>query len=306
MTHRMRTLAVCAAIALSVTLLLTSRPRAAALTTFQFNILGISSSSGTASIAPGQFAVIRFSVTNPSTGTAYDLRTDPAWTQTASGNSRLFLQVGWTTAEFTNVDSGSNTVGGRGAGIPIPINALAANVVANGDGTYTATAPLPIPASANGSSGVIMEGHPAGQDTTGAWTLRMPVRSVVRYFPITGTTAVPRRQIVDANKCLNCHRSDGTGVAPQLTVHGNNRTEEPQACVMCHNPNATDIVFRLATDPKVVIGRNTYAEQSLDFKRLIHGIHASSRGFRPQSARRHCIQPHRVRRQHADAIPGPP
>ena len=51
---------------------------------------------------------------------------------------------------------------------------------------------------------------------------------------------------------------------------------------MCHNPNNTDIVFRLATDPEVVVGRYVYPEQSLDFKRLIHGIHATSAGFRKE------------------------
>jgi len=106
------------------------------------------------------------------------------------------------------------------------------------------------------------------------------VKSVYKYFRITDASVVRRRQIVDVNKCMVCHRSDGTGVAPRLTLHGNNRTEEPQVCVVCHNPNNTDIVFRLSTDPKVVIGSNVYPEQSLDFKRLVHGIHASSAGFR--------------------------
>jgi OmcA/MtrC family decaheme c-type cytochrome len=253
---------------------------AAPPTTFQFNVVSVKSAVGGAAVAPGQFALVTFSVTNPQTGAFYNLATDPAWTQTASGASRLFLQIAWNTRDYTNTDSGSNTVGGRGAAMPIPVNALAANVAVNGDGTYTAMAPLPIPVTASGSGAVIMEGHPAGQDATGAWTVRVPVKSAYRYFPITDATAVPRRQIVDVNKCMTCHRSDGTGVAPRLTLHGNNRTEEPQVCVACHNPNNTDIVFRLATDAKVQIGSFTYPEQSLDFKRLVHGIHASAAGFR--------------------------
>lgn len=170
--------------------------------------------------------------------------------------------------------------------MPIPINALplgpnAAKVIDNLDGTYSVTAPLAVPMTASGTGEVAMEGHPAGQDaTTGLWTVRVPVTSAYKYFAITGRSIQPRRQIVSAAKCMACHRSDGTGAAPQLTVHGNNRTEEPQVCIVCHNPNNTDIPFRLATDAKAVVGRYSYPEQSLDFKTLVHGIHASTTGFR--------------------------
>jgi OmcA/MtrC family decaheme c-type cytochrome len=257
-------------------------PRAAAGDAFQFNVVSIQNASGAKVVAPGEFPIITFSVTNPQTGAFYDLRSDPAWTQTAgAAASRLFLQVGWNTRDFTNTESGSNTQpGGRGAALPIPVNALAASVIPNGDGTYHVMSPLPVPAIVTGTGAVGMEGHPAGQDATGAWTVRVPVKSAYKYFRITDAAVVPRRQIVDVNKCMACHRSDGTGVAPRLTLHGNNRTEEPQVCVECHNPNNTDIVFRLATDPKVAIGSWLYPEQSLDFKRLVHGIHASSAGFR--------------------------
>jgi OmcA/MtrC family decaheme c-type cytochrome len=242
---------------------------------FSYRILSITNT------ARGAHPVIVFAVVNPDTGEAYDLKTDPEWTQIVSAASRLFLQIGWDTREFTNRDSDSNSVpGGTGAAQPIPINALAATVVANGDGTYTAESPLPIPATASGTGTVAMEGHPAGQDATGAWTVRLPVRSVYKNFTITDATVVPRRNIVDVDKCRRCHRSDGSGVAPRLTAHGNNRTEEPQVCVLCHNPNNTDIPFRLPSDPEVVVGPYSYPEQSIDFKRLVHGIHASAKGFR--------------------------
>ncbi len=232
--------------------------------------------------APGDYPVITFAVLNPLTGTAYNLKADAAWTQTASGSSRLFLQIAWDTRDINNTGSGSNAVaGGRGAAMPIPVNALAASVVDNRNGTYTVASLLPVPATASGTGVVGMEGHPAAQDpVTGLWTVRIPVKSAYRNFAITGTTLAARRTVVDVQKCMRCHRHDGTGVAPQLTLHGNNRTEEPQVCALCHNANNTDIPFRLATDPKVVIGPYTYPEQSLDFKRLIHGIHASAKGFR--------------------------
>ncbi len=277
---------------LLLTVFFLARPVFSATPAFQYNIVSVRSLSGGSTVAPGQFVVVRFSVSNPQTGTFYSLATDPAWTQTASGASRLFLQIAWDTRDFTNANSNINSLAGsRGAADPIPVNALAATVTNNGDGTYTATAPLPIPSTAGGTGEVAMEGHPAGPDATGAFTVRVAVKSVFKYFPITGAASVARRQIVDINKCMVCHRPDGTGVAPRLTLHGNNRTEEVQVCVVCHNPDNTDIAFR-STIPKVVngvtinenpvvqVGSNSYPEQGIDFKRLIHGIHASTTGFR--------------------------
>lgn len=281
MRHRLRDACLISVICATALGSWTLRPRAAGLTAFQYNILSVRGVTSPDVVAPGDFAVVTFSVTNPQTGARYDLRLDPAWTQTATGASRLFLQIAWNTVDINNTDSNSNSVaGGRGAALPIPVNALGPSLMANGDGTYQVQAPLPVPATASGSGVVAMEGHPAGPDATGAFTVRVPVRSVYANFRITDTQAVARRQIVSADKCMACHRSDGTGVAPRLTLHGSNRTEEPQVCVVCHNSNNTDIVFRLASDPKVVIGSRTYPEQSLDFKRLVHGIHASSKGFR--------------------------
>jgi OmcA/MtrC family decaheme c-type cytochrome len=263
-----------------------SRATVLTATAFQYNIIEITSSAtGRTTVGPGEYAVVRFSVTNPQTGAPYDLKSGPEWT-TGGGVSRLFLQIAWNTREITNTDSGSNAAGGRGAAMPIPINALplgtnATKVTDNLNGTYSVTAPLPVPLTASGTGEVAMEGHPAGLDaTTGLWTVRVPVTSAYKYFAITDASAKPRRQIVSAAKCMACHRSDGTGAAPQLTLHGANRTEEPQVCIVCHNPNNTDVPFRLSTDPKALVGPNIYPEQSLDFKTLVHGIHASTTGFR--------------------------
>lgn len=273
----MRTIvAAASAVLLVVAVTVALRGAPATEPSYEYNILGI------AHTAPGELPVITFSVSNPSTGATYDLRADPAWQQTANGASRLFFQIAWNTIDITNTNSDSNKIaGGRGAAMPIPVNALGSSLVDNGNGTYTIQSSLPVPLTANGSGEVAMEGHPAAQDpATGLWTVRVPVKSVHKYFAITDAAVAPRRQVVDSAKCMVCHASDGTGVAPRLTVHGNNRTEEPQVCVTCHNPNNTDIPYRLATDPAVKVGSYTYPEQSLDFKRFVHGIHASSAGFR--------------------------
>jgi OmcA/MtrC family decaheme c-type cytochrome len=277
-----RKIRISLAAVVAVVVFQTPQTVAAATDPYTYTVVSVTNS------APGSYPSITFSVKNNSTGQLANLQTDLAWTQIASGNSRLFLQIAWDTRDFTNANSNSNSIaGGRGAAMPIPVNALGTTVFHNLDGTYTATSPLPVPITATGTGEVAMEGHPAGQDAAGNWTLRVPVKSVYRYFLITGSATVARRQIVDVNKCMVCHHSDGSGVAPRLTLHGSNRTEEPQVCVVCHNPNNTDIVFRglittplTNTNPRVTVGTYTYPEQGLDFKRLVHGIHASSAGFR--------------------------
>lgn len=223
----------------------------AAAAEFQYNILDV---TGT---APSQLPTVRFSVTNPNTGAAYDIKTHPAFTQPA-GVSRLFVQIGWNTRDYTNTNSGTP----GGAALPIAINVLTPATTANGDGTFTVVSATRIPLTATGTGAVALEGHPAGQDpVTGAWTVRVPVKSVVKFVRITDATVVPRATIVDIAKCDRCHG--------QLTVHGNNRTDEPQVCVICHNPNQTDIAFRLLGDPAPQFG----TEQAIDFKRMIHSIH---------------------------------
>jgi OmcA/MtrC family decaheme c-type cytochrome len=72
--------------------------------------------------------------------------------------------------------------------------------------------------------------------------------------------------------CDNCHK--------ELSLHGNNRTDNPQVCVTCHNPNATDVTKRVPvavpTDPPTdcinVLGTD---DAPIDFKFMIHAIHAS-------------------------------
>jgi OmcA/MtrC family decaheme c-type cytochrome len=68
-----------------------------------------------------------------------------------------------------------------------------------------------------------------------------------------------------------------------LSLHGDARTDEPGLCVLCHNPSATDVTRR----PKIASGTDAgfpdasltldgKREEAIDFKRLIHGIHAGA------------------------------
>lgn len=240
---------------------------------FQYNIEGIS--LGVNPATGKKMVTVLFSVTNPKDPNKpyWDIKNDPQFKQPA-GVSRLAVDVGWNTLDYNNTGSANESLssilwgGGAGAALPISVNALTKST-ALGGGKYQVTTDLPSPATHTGV--IAIEGHPAWQvnvNGTLVWE-RVPVKSVYQYFSITDTTLVPRREVVNINKCKVCHDGnlhDGVEI-PRLTLHGGNRTEELHVCVICHNPNQTDITYRTSG-----------AEVSVDFKRMVHSIHAG--GFR--------------------------
>jgi len=234
---------------------------------FQYNIENV------LNMAVGQMPEVQFSVTNPNDGSFYDILNDVEFTTCAGGASRLQIGIAWNTDDYTNTNSGSNPAQPVAAGL----NALAcfgnpgATPVAGSPGWFSVTATNPLPADAVDTAAVTIDGHPA-VDIDGTIE-RIPVRNVVEYFGIDGASAVARREVVDIANCDNCHK--------ELSLHGNNRTDEPQVCVTCHNPNATDARQRVPVavpeDPPVdcvnVLGPD---DVPIDFKFMIHAIHASS------------------------------
>jgi OmcA/MtrC family decaheme c-type cytochrome len=220
---------------------------------FRFNILDVSHT------APGEFPVVTFSVSNPNQANSnYDILAHPAFN---TSNARLSIDLAWDTKDYNNTDSMAS-----GAANVISFNAL--NVaIPNGDGSFSATSTVALPVTAVGSGGVAIEGRTAGDfDGDGIYSDRLPVKSEVSFFAITDVTAIARRQSVDNAKCNNCHE--------QINFHGGSRNGEVQLCVMCHNPNNTDIARRPA-DPATSL--DGLKERSIDFKTLIHAIHAPSK-----------------------------
>jgi OmcA/MtrC family decaheme c-type cytochrome len=230
----------------------------AASAKFKYNILSVAPS------AAGATPVVTFSVTDPTDGDKpYDLKADPAFTATAGGVSRLAVSLGWNTAELNNSGNGQKY------GQPVGVDALATAVAGAAAGTYTVTSPVPIPAGQTGSLRVTIDGHPAGDVTTpGTYTDRLKVTSVFKDVAISGSVAA-RRAVVDIAKCNACHQV--------LSLHGNNRTDEPQVCVLCHNPNATDANRRPATGGALTGGVDGKLEESIDFKTMVHAIHAGQK-----------------------------
>jgi len=236
----------------------------AAVAKFRYNIISVTPTTA------GAKPVITFSVTDPTNADApYDIKTAAAFT--AGGASTLTVKLGWSTSDFGNGSSG------LAFGQPVSINLLnnAAVVAGATPGTYTVTSTVAVPATQTGTLRALMEGHPAGDVTTaGTFADRLPVKSVFKDLAITGSVTA-RRTVVDITKCNVCH-----GV---LSLHGNNRTDEPGVCVVCHNPNATDAARRPATAGALSGGVDGKLEESIDFKTMIHGIHAGQSdkgGFR--------------------------
>jgi OmcA/MtrC family decaheme c-type cytochrome len=201
-----------------------------------------------------------YSVTK--SGSRMDLETDDEWTR----GGRLTLRLSWDTSEYSNVGSGSTPAQ------PISVNALdiGGAVTALGGNLYEAS--FTPPSSASDTVAVHLEGRPVadllGDDTFGD---QIPVRSVLANVNIEGARAslAPRRTVVDSTLCNQCHDSGRAG----LTIHGTNRTDEIGVCVVCHNPDATDINQRPSDPSTTPDGKR---EEAIDFKRMIHQIHAGS------------------------------
>lgn len=207
-----------------------------------------------------------FKITDPSNGDAPYSLTEAVWTA-----STLRLNIAWDTSDYTNTGSGS------GVSKAVQIAFLSGGVLNAtyhsydaGTGVHTVVSdPLPAAALASGSGSVAIEGYPKAD--VGGTIVNTPITSAVAYFAINDITARARRQVVASAKCLQCHET--------LSLHGNNRVNEPAICVTCHNPNNTDIEVR-PTDGSAVDGK---IEESIDFKRMIHAIHAADKdghGFR--------------------------
>lgn len=229
---------------------------------FSINILDA------ASTGQGEFPIITFSVTDPTNGEApYNIHTDAPFATCAGGASRLSVNVAWSTTDYANIGSGSLP------GTPITMNPLAAcggTSTDNGDGTFSVTSPTAIPATATGSLSVAIEGHPAVDVYNDGSPERIAVTNAVLYAPITDTNAVVRRSVIDIEKCDDCHN--------QLSLHGNNRTDKPEVCVTCHNPMMTDVNRRAGDPCNSTLGAD---DTPIDFKHMIHGIHASGELGKP-------------------------
>jgi OmcA/MtrC family decaheme c-type cytochrome len=270
---------------------------------FQFNILQICDTDvkdGNQICPPGSNPTVRFSVTDPSGattheyGNAYNIidatTTDPEYQRTASKSAaRLSMDFGWDTHDYSN----ETIVHGNPQDNPAyarQVNLLTSAAVTHlGNGVYlydgAVDSPvLTIPANAAvtkpiGSAVVGIEGRgaaPVYNETLKIYeyTAAVAVNSPVEYVAVNDAKPFARRKVVDAiTKCDRCH--------DVLSVHGGSRNNNGQLCVICHNSSNTDVKDREARDAvydlPVASTLNGKTEESIDFKRMIHGIHSAAK-----------------------------
>lgn len=253
-------------------------------------------------VGNGILANQQFGGSQPSVGT-----TTPVC---QSGAARLAIDIGWDTSDYTNWSSAAPAAATWGQ--PVSINPLvpgaggvpaacSASTLAYGgaavpatpapstlygplaDGSFTVVGPaLPAPPAADCPPGsgapcapvqnvvAVLEGHPGVVTSIVAApgpapADRVGVTTAVGYGNTAGATPVARRTIVDIAKCDVCHSV--------LQLHGNNRNDNTQACVVCHNPASTDVSQRQALTAPGVDG---LWEQTIDFKHHIHEIHSDA------------------------------
>jgi OmcA/MtrC family decaheme c-type cytochrome len=204
-----------------------------------------------ANVGPGKKPVVTFKLQNGD-GTAVD----PGYFK-VTANGSLNIILGGPTSDYTNP-------GENAAGQPFRENAAAATFNA-ADGTAVYSFTNAIPAAAKGTYVLSIETRRAVTLNPAPHTLTNPVVNEGApnqpfYIAVTGTTATPRRTSVALAKCNVCH--DRLDI---LFSHGNQRIAI-EHCVICHNPNGSDIGRRPAD------GSQNPGE-SIQFSRLIHRIH---------------------------------
>jgi OmcA/MtrC family decaheme c-type cytochrome len=139
-----------------------------------------------------------------------------------------------------------------------PIREDARQASGGADGRYTYTFSEAVPANATGSWSIGVEARNVVTLQEGLTTQVDNVRDAAYndliYFSVDSSKVEPRRTVVDRKKCDACHYD--------LALHGGNR-KNPEYCVFCHRPDMTA------------------DETPIDFRMMVHKIHAGSTLERP-------------------------
>jgi len=127
----------------------------------------------------------------------------------------------------------------------------------DGNGNCTYAFLHAIPAAATGSYGIGVESERLETvlaNTNAQQTIETGTPNQVVYFSVDGSPLAPRRTVVQVANCNACH--------VQLQLHGARRNN-PEYCVMCHNPSDTDA--------SQSAGKAT--AQTVNFAVMVHRIH---------------------------------
>jgi hypothetical protein len=88
------------------------------------------------------------------------------------------------------------------------------------------------------------------------------------YLVGSGAAAPARRSIVDTGECLDCH-------VGSLYQHGNNRVDNVDLCVMCHNSASSDQNNRFTMGVDASEAYDSRVGQTYEMKTMLHAIHST-------------------------------
>ncbi len=229
-----------------------------------------------ATAVAGGKPTVTFSVTDKAGNPVSPIATRhvPGTSGTAFNDVSFNLKLGY----FRQADYVNDGMGNYGQPLTQGTNGVAAGTTPTCTADFsscTITFATAIPATATGTGVIGLEGTkyytlpttPKNPIATSR-NVRTSGDGTQYYFDLaTGThitdPARQRRISVDIDKCNSCHGGS-------LSLHGGNRKNSVQECVICHNPNATD---RNQRPVPPAVGVDGLAEQPIHFKVMIHRIH---------------------------------
>ena len=202
-------------------------------------------------------------VQNGTAGTA------PVVTFTVSDNSgnaiplsmlgSLSLTMAGPTTDYGYTSFGSDT-----ASTPGYVTESATGSTCSASGTCMYTFKHIVPAAATGTYAIGVEARRTEvllPGTTIQQSVQYGAANKVIYFSVDGSAVQPRRQVIAQANCNNCHVA--------LSLHGGLRNN-PEYCVMCHNPSNTDVNRRPGA---TVPADRALPPQAINFNLLVHRIH---------------------------------
>ncbi len=199
--------------------------------------------------AAGQTPTIAFKVTD-NTGTPL---------RDLSGLNRVGFAISGPSTDYTVMIALTAVGGGASGSLVGPDDA----------GVFQYTPTTAIPANATGTWSIGVESRrmvtlTAVSPIQSKSAQEAAVNSVVT-FAVDDSTVMPRRVVVEDERCGHCHGE----FSKDFSIHGNLRNQT-EYCVICHNPNQSDVARRNRDAAAVARGDET---ASIDFKWMIHKIH---------------------------------
>jgi OmcA/MtrC family decaheme c-type cytochrome len=279
---------------------------------YQAKIESVKVTKAATATAAGTMAVT-YSVVNPATGAAYDLRegcaaaatTDSAGSAIVGCNSNYRWDAvvppalpGKPTDKFGmfTVYLGVENL----ANVTLDdVTATASYAAYRGvdDGSHHYTATLAIPAASKGNARVMIIGAVSERrldavtraaigavpPTQNADLAYVPVKNaIVDVNVATGANSTaPRRQIVSNDNCNSCHALLGLPMGAETVGFHKGHRNNADGCAICHNANQAGSYTLMADGSKAAVSGDSllaantgnFLHESWQAKRFVHGIH---------------------------------